>query len=216
MTQLSSASSGMVMSLCTDGKWNSLQSEQPGAEHAQNCGDDSGLQKEPPNTAPPFHPEQHSVSAVETFRFLGSTISQDLKWESNIDAIRKKAQQRMYFLRQLRKFNVPQELLIQFYTTIIQSVLCTSITVCFGSATKQNDRNRLQRTVRAAEKIIGASLPSIQDLYMCPESGNGQPSVIDHEFCACPLRILFAQQSHRLLAARPSLSAHLDRHPGLT
>ncbi|KAI3371617.1 hypothetical protein L3Q82_024182, partial [Scortum barcoo] len=71
----------------------------------------------------------------------------------------------MYFLRQLRKFNLPQELLIQFYTAIIQSVLCTSITVWFGSATKQ-DRNRLQRTVRTAEKIISASLPSIQDLYV--------------------------------------------------
>ncbi|KAI3367746.1 hypothetical protein L3Q82_026590, partial [Scortum barcoo] len=48
---------------------------------------------------------------------------------------------------------------------IIQSVLCTSITVWFGSATKQ-DRNRLQRRVRTAEKIIGAILPSIQDLYV--------------------------------------------------
>ncbi|KAI3355997.1 hypothetical protein L3Q82_017268, partial [Scortum barcoo] len=110
--------------------------------------------------------ELNTLKTVEmTVEFLGSTISQDLKWQSNIDAIRKKAQQRMYFLRQLRKFNLPQELLIQFYTAIIQSVLCTSITVWFGSATKQ-DRNRLQQTVRTAEKIIGASLPSIQDLYM--------------------------------------------------
>ncbi|KAI3352414.1 hypothetical protein L3Q82_005373 [Scortum barcoo] len=70
-------------------------------------------------------------------RFLGSTISQDLKWESNIDAIRKKAQQRMSFLLQLRKFNLSQELLIQFYTAIIQSVLCTSITVWFGLAGKE-------------------------------------------------------------------------------
>ncbi|KAI3353757.1 hypothetical protein L3Q82_004989 [Scortum barcoo] len=104
-----------------------------------------------PPTLLPLSILNNTVSAVETFRFLGSTISQDLKWESNIDAIRKKAQQRMYFLHQLRKFNLPQELLIQFYTAIIQSVLCTSITVWFGSATKQ-DRNRLQRTVRTAEK----------------------------------------------------------------
>ncbi|KAI3376906.1 hypothetical protein L3Q82_000156 [Scortum barcoo] len=108
---------------------------------------------------------QNNLELKSSKLFLGSIISQDLKWESNIDAIRKKAQQRMYFLCQLRKFNLPQELLIQFYTTIIQSVLSTSITVWFGSATKQ-DRNRLQRTVRTAEKIIGASLPSIQDLYV--------------------------------------------------
>ena len=44
------------------------------------------------------------------------------------------------------------------------SVLCTSITVWFGSATKQ-DRAILQRTIRSAERIIGADLPSIQDLY---------------------------------------------------
>ena len=66
--------------------------------------------------------------------------------------------------RKLRKFNLPQELLIQFYTAVIESVLCTSITVWFGSSTKE-DTNRLQRTVRSAEKIIGADLPTIQDLY---------------------------------------------------
>ncbi|XP_059810120.1 uncharacterized protein LOC132383230 isoform X1 [Hypanus sabinus] len=71
---------------------------------------------------------------------------------------------RMYFLRLLRKYGLPQELLLQFYTAVIESVLCTSITVWFGAATKQ-DRTRLQRTVRTAERIIGASLPSIVDLY---------------------------------------------------
>ncbi|KAI3368900.1 hypothetical protein L3Q82_025880, partial [Scortum barcoo] len=76
------------------------------------------------------------TSAVETFRFLGSTISQDLNvGVQHQRTIRKKAQQRIYFLLQLRKFNLPQEL---FYTAIIQSVLCTSITVWFGSATKQD------------------------------------------------------------------------------
>ncbi len=49
----------------------------------------------------------------------------------------------MYFLLQLSKFNLPQGL-IQFHTEIIQSVLCTSITVWFGSAIEQ-DRNRFNR-----------------------------------------------------------------------
>ncbi len=34
------------------------------------------------------------------------------------------------------KFNLPQELLKQFYSAIIESVLCSSITVWFGSAAK--------------------------------------------------------------------------------
>uniref|UniRef100_A0A8C5GZH2 Reverse transcriptase domain-containing protein n=1 Tax=Gouania willdenowi TaxID=441366 RepID=A0A8C5GZH2_GOUWI len=118
-----------------------------------------------PPPLPPLTILNRELATVDSFRFLGSTISQDLKWTSHIDSTRKKAQQRMYFLRQLRKFNLPQELLIMFYTSIIQSVLCTSITVWFGSSTKL-DRHRLQRIIRTAEKIIGVDLPSIQDLYL--------------------------------------------------
>uniref|UniRef100_A0A3B1IGL0 Reverse transcriptase domain-containing protein n=1 Tax=Astyanax mexicanus TaxID=7994 RepID=A0A3B1IGL0_ASTMX len=104
------------------------------------------------------------VSNVDSYKFLGSIISRDLKWELNINAILKKAQQRMYFLRQLRKYGLPQELLATFYTAAIESILCTSITVWFGAATKQ-DKNRLQRTIRTAAKIIGTHLPSLQELY---------------------------------------------------
>ncbi|ROL50820.1 hypothetical protein DPX16_15064 [Anabarilius grahami] len=100
--------------------------------------------------------------------FLGSTetaignpspptsIQQTLLW--------KKAQQRLYFLHQLSKLNLPQELLTQFYSAVTESVLCSSITVWFGSATK-SDIRRLQRTVWTAERIIGAPPPTLQDLY---------------------------------------------------
>ncbi|KAK3572211.1 hypothetical protein QTP86_026057 [Hemibagrus guttatus] len=113
---------------------------------------------------PPLTIMNSTVPTVESFRFLGTTISQDLKWDTHIDATIKKAQQRLYILRQLRKFNLPQELLIQFYSAVIESVLCTSITVWFGSATK-SDIRRLQRTVRTAERIIGAPLPTLQEPY---------------------------------------------------
>ncbi|XP_058018789.1 DNA repair protein XRCC3 isoform X3 [Ahaetulla prasina] len=94
----------------------------------------------------------------------GSIISQDLKWTANIKNIIKKGQQRMFFLRQLSKLKLPKELLIQFYRGIIESVICTSITVWFGSVTQQ-ERHRLQRIIRTAEKIIATNLPSIEDLY---------------------------------------------------
>ncbi len=93
---------------------------------------------------------------MESFWFLGTTISQDLKWDNHIESIVKKAQQRLYFLYQLRKFNLPQELLKQFYSAIIESVFCTSITVWFSSATK-SDLRRLRRVVRTAERIIGTT-----------------------------------------------------------
>ncbi|KAK3563262.1 hypothetical protein QTP86_019324 [Hemibagrus guttatus] len=98
-----------------------------------------------------------NVTTVEAFRLLGTTISQDLKWDNHIDSIVKKAQQRMHFFWQLRKFNLPQKLLTQFYSGVIESVLCASIT---GSATKSDIRS-LQGTVWwTAERIIGAPLPT--------------------------------------------------------
>ncbi|KAK3545121.1 hypothetical protein QTP70_001145, partial [Hemibagrus guttatus] len=68
---------------------------------------------------PPLTIMNSTVPTVESFRFLGTTISQDLKWDTHVDATIKKAQQSLYFLRQLRKFNLPQELLIQFYSAVI-------------------------------------------------------------------------------------------------
>ncbi len=108
-----------------------------------------------PPALPPLTIMNSTVTAVESFRFLGTTISQDLKWDNHIESIVKKAQQRLYFLRQLRKFNLPQELLNQFYSAIIESVLCTSTTVWFNLATK-SDLRRLRRVVRTAERIIGS------------------------------------------------------------
>ncbi len=117
-----------------------------------------------PPALPPLTIMNSTVTTVESFRFLGTTISQDLKWDTHIDSIVKKAQQRLYFLCQLRKFNLPQELLKQFYSAIIESVLCTSITVLFSSATK-SDLRRLRRIVRTAERVIGTTLPTLQKLY---------------------------------------------------
>ncbi|XP_058046601.1 uncharacterized protein LOC131202067 [Ahaetulla prasina] len=62
------------------------------------------------------------------------------------------------------KLKLPKELLIQFYRGIIESVICTSITVWFGSATQQ-EKHRLQRIIRTAEETIATNLPSIEDLY---------------------------------------------------
>ncbi len=117
-----------------------------------------------PPALPPLTIMNSTVTAVESFRFLGTTISKDLKLDNHIESIVKKAQQRLYILRQLRKLNLPHELLKQCYCAIIESVPCISMTVWFSSATK-SDLRRLWRVVRTAERIIGTILPSLQELY---------------------------------------------------
>ena len=51
-----------------------------------------------------------------------------------------------------------------FYRGTIESILTSCITVWGGSCTEQN-RKALQRIINTAEKIIGAPLPSLQDIY---------------------------------------------------
>ena len=116
-----------------------------------------------PPQLPPLTILGGTVTTTDSFKFLGTTISRDLRWSPHIDNLRKRALKGLYHLRQLRKFRLPRDLLVTFYTATIQTILCSSITVWFGSATKL-DRLRLQRVVRTAEKIIGSPLPTLQDL----------------------------------------------------
>ncbi len=125
-----------------------------------------------PPALPPLTIMNSTVTAVESFKFLGTTVFQDLKWDNHIESIVKKAQQRLYFLCQLRKFNMLQELLIQFCSAIIESILCTSITVWFSSATK-SDLRRLRRVVWTAERIIGTTLPTLQETVLFQREQKG-------------------------------------------
>ena len=104
------------------------------------------------------------VNYVESCKFLGMVISRDLKWELNITALLRKAQQRMYFLRQLRKYRLSRAMMTQFYTAIIESILTHSIITWFPAAAAK-DLIKLQRVIRSAERVIGRPLPSLKSLH---------------------------------------------------
>ncbi|KAK3566698.1 hypothetical protein QTP86_004250 [Hemibagrus guttatus] len=107
-----------------------------------------------PAPLPPVILCDSPVTSVESFHFLGTTITQELKWKQNISSLNKKAQQRIYFLRQLKKFLLPVKMLVNFYTAIIESILTSSITVWFTEATAR-DKAKLQRAIHSAEKYSG-------------------------------------------------------------
>ncbi|XP_048859017.1 uncharacterized protein LOC125726684 [Brienomyrus brachyistius] len=105
-----------------------------------------------------------TVEMVKNTKFLGVHISDDLTWTTNTTSITKKAQQRLHFLRRLKRANLPPPTLTVFYRGTIESVLTSCISVWFGNSTVSDNR-RLQRIVKAAGNIIGASLPSLQDIF---------------------------------------------------
>ncbi len=105
-----------------------------------------------------------TVERVSSTKFLGVHITEDLSWTNNTAALAKKAQQRLYFLRKLRRARAPAPIMCTFYRGTIESILTSCITVWYG-ACNTSCRKSLQRIVRAAEKIVGVSLPSLQDIY---------------------------------------------------
>ena len=114
---------------------------------------------------PPLLINGEAIEKVETFKFLGTLISDDLKWDDNICSIIKKAHQRLYFLRQLKKFGMNKVILVRFYRSIIESILTFSIIVWFKSAT-QKQRNKLNTIVNTARRITGCDLPTLESLYI--------------------------------------------------
>ncbi len=105
------------------------------------------------------------VERVSSFKYLGVNISEDLTWTTHIQTQVKKARQRLYHLRQLRKFRVSPAILKTFYSGAIESVLTQCISVWYGNSSNQ-DCKALQRVVRLAERISGSTLPSLQDIYL--------------------------------------------------
>ena len=80
-----------------------------------------------------------------------------MRWDTHIHAILVKAQQRLFFLRQLKKFGLSKHILIRFYRAIIESIITFSITVWYGNAT-QKDRISLERIAKTASRIIGCEV----------------------------------------------------------
>ncbi|KAK3525679.1 hypothetical protein QTP70_004898 [Hemibagrus guttatus] len=99
---------------------------------------------------------------VADFRFLGVYI-EDLTWSVNTSELLK-AQQRLHFLRVLRKNNITQRLLVSFYQCSIKSLLTYCICVWYTICTVAQ-RKALQRVINTAQKIIGCPLLTLEELH---------------------------------------------------
>ncbi|KAG5279123.1 hypothetical protein AALO_G00106350 [Alosa alosa] len=104
-----------------------------------------------------------NVEVVSTYKYLGLHLDNKLDWSANTDALYKKGQRRLYFLRRLRSFNVCSKLLRMFYQSVVASVLFYAV-VCWGGSTKKKDAGRIDRLVRKAGSVVGAELECITSL----------------------------------------------------
>ncbi|KAL0155955.1 hypothetical protein M9458_050218, partial [Cirrhinus mrigala] len=127
---------------------------------------------------PPLTIDSSAVERVSSTKFLGVHITEDLTWTTNTMSLSKKAQQRLHFLRRLKRASLPPPILTTFYRGTIESVLTSCITVWYGNCSAA-DHKTLQWTVNTAAKIIGAPLPSLLDIFLARCSGKTTSIVKD-------------------------------------
>lgn len=112
----------------------------------------------------PLLMDGEEVEQVDNIKYLGLHITSDLSWSLNTGRLVKKAQQRLFFLRKLKRAGLSSRLLVNFYRATIESILCLSVTVWYGSTTAQ-ERKQLARVVRTAQGIVGCPLPNLDSMY---------------------------------------------------
>ncbi|XP_051791640.1 uncharacterized protein LOC127530035 [Erpetoichthys calabaricus] len=100
------------------------------------------------------------VQMVQTYKYLGVQLDDKLDWTANTDALCKKGQSPLYFLRRLASFNICNKMLQMFYQTVVASALFYTV-VCWGGSIKKRDASCLDKLVRKASSIVGMELDSL-------------------------------------------------------
>ncbi|TWW54508.1 putative RNA-directed DNA polymerase from transposon BS [Takifugu flavidus] len=101
------------------------------------------------------------VDVVESYKYPGVHLNNNLDWTHNTDALVKKGNSRLFLLRRLRSFGVQGPLLRTFYDSVVGSAIFYGI-VCWSSSITDRDRKRMDRLVRRASSVLGCPLDSVE------------------------------------------------------
>lgn len=104
-----------------------------------------------------------SVEKVSEYKYLGVVIDGKLSGTTNTKKVYSKCLQRLHHLRVLHNVHVDRKIITLVYRSLIESVLCFSLTVWYKCLTNK-DRAKLKKVVKCASKL-GAQVKSLDDLY---------------------------------------------------
>ena len=86
-------------------------------------------------------------------RLLGIQLHTNLKWNSNTSAIYKKCMSRMWLLRRMKRLNLDQDLILDYYLKEIRPLTEQGV-IAWNSGLTKNQINHLEKVQREALMII--------------------------------------------------------------
>ena len=126
-----------------------------------------------------------SIPSVSTMTLLGITLSADLKWNSHIYNIIKKASRRVFIIRNLKKADCPSSTLLNAYSSLIRSIcLYAYPSFCNIPVYLQCKLLRLERRVlriigvphdEVSQTVIDAGISLCERLFTKVVSEPGHP-----------------------------------------
>lgn len=101
--------------------------------------------------------KNQEVTQVSSHKYLGVHIDNLLCWNTHVDNLCNKLQQRLYFLRRLRLYGVSSQIMMIFYRAMLESVIRYGIGAWFSNLTVKL-KNELANMHKTAMKIIGETM----------------------------------------------------------
>ena len=108
----------------------------------------------------PINIDGEDIEMVRSYKYLGVHLDNKLDWSVNSEALFRKGQSRLYFLRKLRSFDVCKEMLVMFYHAMMASVIFFAV-VCWGGNILKADSNKLDKLVKKAGSVVGLNLDKL-------------------------------------------------------
>ena len=146
------------------------------------------------------------IKEKEKMKLLGTTITDDLKWEENTKDLVKKGNARMCLLRAVSNFDPPLQDLKKIYIQYIRSILEQSCVVWHSSLT-QEDTENIERVQKNALRVILRS--NFQDYENALEKLNLE-SLEERREKLC---LSFAKKCQRIPQARELFKEKTKIHP---
>ena len=102
------------------------------------------------------------VQQVSEYKYLGTTISDKVKFSANTERLVRNARRKLYIVRKLRFMGTSEQLAVTCYKTFIEYSLLHHASLIYNHL-RANEKADMDRIMKVASKLSNTTLPNLRD-----------------------------------------------------